>query len=135
MSFASEVKKECSERELTGSEGRAELSAMIQLTSSLTLSSEGMALLITAENTMIAKTILRLIKERYDAETILFVKRKMNLKKNLVYGIRVVSDVKEILTDLTGGEYAIDQNFVEAQSLATVACIVLEEVQKKYDAQ
>ena len=43
--------------------------------------------------------------------------------------------VKEILTDLTGGEYAIDQNFVEAQSLATVACIVLEEVQKKYDAQ
>lgn len=100
MSFASEVKKECSERELTGSEGRAELSAMIQLTSSLTLSSEGMALLITAENTMIAKTILRLIKERYDAETILFVKRKMNLKKNLVYGIRVVSDVKEILTDL-----------------------------------
>ena len=43
--------------------------------------------------------------------------------------------VKEILTDLTGGEYAIDQNFVEAQSLATIACIVLEEVQKKYDAQ
>lgn len=42
---------------------------------------------------------------------------------------------KEILTDLTGGEYAIDPNFVEARSLATVACIVLEEVQKKYDAQ
>jgi L-aspartate oxidase len=42
---------------------------------------------------------------------------------------------KEILTDLTGGEYAVDQNFVEARSLATVACIVLEEVQKKYDAE
>ena len=38
---------------------------------------------------------------------------------------------KEILTDLTGGEYAVDRDFVEARSLATVACIVLEEVQKQ----
>ncbi len=43
--------------------------------------------------------------------------------------------VKEILTDLTGGEYEVDHNFVEARSLATVACIVLEEVQRKNDSE
>ena len=100
MSFASDVKKECAQNELQGNEGRAQLSAMVQVSSSLTISSEGMSLLITAENAVIAKTIVRLIKERYDAEIVLFVKKKMNLKKNLIYGIRVVSDVKEILTDL-----------------------------------
>lgn len=100
MSFASDVKKECAERELKGREARAELSALIHLTSSLTISSEGLALLITAQNAMTAKKILRMLKERYDAETILFVKRKMNLKKNLIYGIRVIRNVKEILTDL-----------------------------------
>ncbi len=42
---------------------------------------------------------------------------------------------KEILTDLTGGEYETDHNFVEAQSLATVACIILEEVQRKNDTE
>lgn len=46
-----------------------------------------------------------------------------------------IKRAKEILTDLTGGEYETDHNFVEARSLATVACIVLEEVQKKYDAK
>ena len=42
---------------------------------------------------------------------------------------------KEILTDLTGGEYEVDHNFVEARSLATVACIVLEEVMRKNDPE
>ncbi|MBQ9461033.1 MAG: L-aspartate oxidase [Clostridia bacterium] len=42
---------------------------------------------------------------------------------------------KDILTDLTGGEYEIDHNFVEARSLATVACIVLEEVLRKNEEQ
>ena len=46
-----------------------------------------------------------------------------------------IARVKEILLDLTGGEYEIDHNFVEARSLATVACIVLEEVQKHDDAE
>lgn len=35
---------------------------------------------------------------------------------------------KEIFTDLTNGKYEINQDFVEARSLATVATIVLEEV-------
>ncbi len=43
--------------------------------------------------------------------------------------------VKEILDDLLNGGYEINHDYVEARSLATVACIVLEEVKKKYDAE
>lgn len=42
---------------------------------------------------------------------------------------------KEILTDLLSGEYEVTHDYVEARSLATVACIILEEVMKKNDAQ
>lgn len=42
-------------------------------------------------------------------------------------GLKRAREIKEQL--LTGG-YKIDQNFVEARSLATIACIILEEVSK-----
>ena len=35
---------------------------------------------------------------------------------------------KEILSEITGGGYEINQDFVEARSLATVAVIILEDV-------
>ncbi len=38
---------------------------------------------------------------------------------------------KEILHDIISGGYEVNQDFVEARSLATVACIVLEEVSEK----
>ena len=41
---------------------------------------------------------------------------------------------KEILSDILSGGYEINQDFVEARSLATVACIVLEEVSEKHDS-
>ena len=42
---------------------------------------------------------------------------------------------KEILDDLLNGGYEINQDFVEARSLATVATIVLEEVLKENDTE
>lgn len=42
---------------------------------------------------------------------------------------------KEILNDLLNGGYEINQDFVEARSLATVAVIVLEEVLKENDTE
>jgi len=100
MSFASDIKNETAQKVLGGSDARAELCALIQMTSSLSLSSRGMGLLIQVENAAVARVIYRLIKERYQAETELFVKRKMNLKKNRVYGLRVVTEGKTILEDL-----------------------------------
>ena len=85
---------------MEGNDARAELSALIQMNSSLSFSSQGMTILVTVENAAVARTIYRLVKERYGGEISLFVKRKMNLKKNRVYGLRILSGAPVILTDL-----------------------------------
>lgn len=100
MSFASEVKQEVAQKVMSGNDGRAELSALVQMCSSLSLSSRGMTLLITVENAAVARRIFSLIKERYDTDIEMFVKRKMNLKKNRIYGLRILSSAAEILKDL-----------------------------------
>ncbi len=100
MSFSSEVKQEVAQKIMSGNDARAELSALIQMTSSLSLSSQGMTILVTVENAAVARTIYRLCKERYGGEISLFVKKKMNLRKNRVYGMRILYGAPVILTDL-----------------------------------
>lgn len=100
MSFSSDVKTEVSQKVMEGNDARAELSALIQMTSSLSFSNRGMTLLVTVENAAVARTILRLVKDRYNANTEMFVKKKMNLKKNSVYGLRIMQNATDILKDL-----------------------------------
>ena len=50
MSFAAEVKQEVAQKIMEGNDIRAELSALIQMTSSLSLSNRGMTLLVSLEN-------------------------------------------------------------------------------------
>ena len=100
MSFSAEVKQEVASKIMEGNDARAELSALIQMNSSLSFSSQGMTILVTVENAAVARTIYRLVKERYGGEISLFVKRKMNLKKNRIYGLRILSGAPVILTDL-----------------------------------
>lgn len=100
MSFSSDVKNEAAQIELVKNEGRAELSALIQMCSSLSLSNRGMTIKVQVENATVARTVCRLVKDRYNAEISLSVKRRMNLKKNLIYGIRIMTGAPVILTDL-----------------------------------
>ncbi len=100
MSFSSDVKNEAAQIELVKNEGRAELSALIQMCSSLSLSNRGMTIKVQVENAAVARTVCRLVKDRYNAEISLSVKRRMNLKKNLIYGIRIMTGAPVILTDL-----------------------------------
>ena len=100
MSFASEIKQEVSQKIMSGSDERAELSALIQICSSLSFSSRGMALVVTLENAAVARKIYSLVRDRYHADIELYVKRKMNLKKNLIYGMRISYQSTEILKDL-----------------------------------
>ena len=100
MSFASEVKQEAARKIMEGNDARAELSALIQMCSSLSFSSRGMAIAVSVENASVARRIYTLVKDRYDAEIEMYVKRKMNLKKNRVYGLRIMSEAKEIMSDL-----------------------------------
>ena len=100
MSFTSDVKQEISLKTYTKDDLRAELSALIQLTSSLSISNRGLALICTTENAAVSRAIYRICRERYNVEIMPSVKRRMNLNKNLIYRLRLEGNVKEILEDL-----------------------------------
>ncbi len=100
MSFTTEVKAEIAMNELHACCAKAQLSALIQMCASLSLTSSGMAIEIKSENANTAKRILKLLKERYQVSSQLSVIRKMKLKKNNIYVLRVNSQVAHILKDL-----------------------------------
>ena len=100
MSFSSDVKAEISLIEREPCCQRAQLAAMVQLLSSLTISSNGMQLVIRSENPTVAKTIWKLIKKLYNVDTQLSVIKKAKLKKNGIYVIRVLNETRRILEDL-----------------------------------
>ena len=100
MSFAQEAKQEVAQKIMQGSDARAELSAMLQLSASLTFSSEGTSLLIYVQNAAVTRRMFTLIKDAYDADMELFVQKRKNLKKNRIYGLRVKSKAIEILKDV-----------------------------------
>ena len=91
MSFTTEVKSEIAQNELKPCCQKAELSALVQLCSSLTINAQGMSLMIKTENAATAKRILKLLKENYAVETDLSVIKKMNLKKNNIYRLQVLN--------------------------------------------
>ncbi len=100
MSFTFDVKQEISLNTPENDEARAELSALIQMTSSLSISSRGMALVCTTENAAVSRAIYRLCRQMYQVEITPSVKRRMNLKKNLIYILRLEGNVRGILEDL-----------------------------------
>ena len=79
---------------------KAELSALIHLTSSISISNKKFNLLIRTENPTTAKRIVELLKKLYKVNTGLSVAKKSNLKKNNIYRIEIDEKVKEILKDL-----------------------------------
>ena len=65
MSFTAEIKQEVSYNELKECCTRAELSALLQMTSSLTISRQNLGLLITSQNPTTSKRIMILLKKLY----------------------------------------------------------------------
>ena len=100
MSFASEIKQEVAQKVMKGGDARAEMAALVQLSSSISLSAIGMTLVFSTENAAVARRIYSLVKDSYTSNIEMFVKRKMNLKKNQIYGIRVLDSVNDILKDV-----------------------------------
>ena len=68
MSFTKDIKQEVSHKELSKDEAKAELSALIQLTSSLSISHSGLAMVSVTENAAVSRTIYKLCKELYEIE-------------------------------------------------------------------
>ena len=101
MSFTKDVKQEISLLTPQGDDRKAQLSALIQACASLCVSSQGMYLSVSTENAAVSRCIYRLIKDSYKIVQIEpMVRRKMNLRKNLVYILRIYGPITNILRDL-----------------------------------
>lgn len=100
MSFASETKKELTNLAVKDCCTKAELSALIRMNGSLSFSNRVLIVNIQTENAAIARRIYTLLKKNYDAPVELLVRKKMRLKKNNVYIVRLKEDAEEILRDL-----------------------------------
>ncbi len=101
LSFAATTKKELTL--IADAEAcceKAELSALIRMNGSVQLTSQRVVLDISTENAAIARRIYTLIKKTYKLHTELLVRKKMRLKKNNVYIVRVPGQVQELLSDL-----------------------------------
>ena len=100
MSFASETKKELTNIEVKDCCSRSELSALIRMNGSLSFSNRKLVVDIQTENAAIARRIYTLIKRNYQVQVELLVRKKMRLKKNNVYIVRLAEQAKFILEDL-----------------------------------
>ncbi|SDX88067.1 DNA-binding protein WhiA [Paenibacillus sp. CF384] len=100
MSFAGQTKKELTLIEADPCCEKAELSALIRMNGSVSLSSRKVILDISTENAAIARRIYSLIKKQFAVHTELLVRKKMRLKKNNVYIVRIPTNVQEILSNL-----------------------------------
>ncbi len=100
MSYASEVKKELTGLEVHRGNAKAELMALIRMNGSVGLANHQLVLNVATESPAIARRIYTLIKDFYQIETDIFVRRKMKLKKNNTYVVRLRYHARELLTDL-----------------------------------
>ena len=81
MSFTTTVKEELLSLPI---QDKSELSAIIKLSGSLGLTSNGLTLSITSENAKIARHIYQLLEHYYNSKTEIKYKYKNNLSKNRI---------------------------------------------------
>ena len=99
ISFSREVKEEIVFNDFNKRSERAILAAIIKIVGTLSLSQSGLTLTLRTENAKIASKLHKLLKNLYQPYIEFMVSRKMKLKKNNVYILRV-SKAREILEDL-----------------------------------
>lgn len=100
MSFTSEIKKELMIVEGEGCCLQSELAAMIRMNGLLATMNDEMSLDIQTESAAIARRIFSLLKQFFSGPVELIVRRKMKLKKNNVYIVRVNRMVEELFQTL-----------------------------------
>lgn len=100
MSFASEIKKELTGIDVETCCVYPEIAALIRMNGAISISKDRFTLDIQTENAAIARRIFTLIKIIYDYPVELLVRKKMKLKKNNVYIVRLIKDVKNLLKKL-----------------------------------
>ena len=97
MSFTVKVKEE-----LLGldTKSKSELAAIMKMSGSLGIASQGLTLSITTENAKIARHIYELLLNFYQVKSDIRHHQKTNLRKNRVYTVFLDEKVEDILSDL-----------------------------------
>lgn len=99
ISFSRQVKEEIVFNEFDQCCERALLLAILKINGNLSLTSQGMQLQLRTENAKIASKVHKLLKDLYQPNIEFLVSKKMKLRKNNVYILRITK-AKEILDDL-----------------------------------
>ena len=100
MSFASEIKKELTSIEAEDCCKQAEIAALIKMNGMLSVSRNHYTLDVQTENAAIARRMYTLIKSLYGFPIELLVRKKMKLKKNNIYIVRLKEKVQSFLQQL-----------------------------------
>lgn len=100
VSFSRIVKEEIVFNDFNSCCQKAMLCAIIKINGTLALSSSGLSLTIRTENAKIASKVHKMLKEEYSPQIEFLVSKKMKLKKNNVYILKVTK-AREILDDLS----------------------------------
>lgn len=101
MSFASQIKTEIISIDADQCCKKAELAAIIRMNGVLSVGKRLFSLDVHTENAAIARRIYTLIKSHYDFPIELLVRKKMKLRKNNVYIVRIKHAIKKFLYNLS----------------------------------
>ncbi len=101
MSFAAQTKKELTLIEADECCSRAELSALIRMNGAVQITGGRIILDVSTENAAIARRIYSLLKRTFGMHAEVLVRKKMRLKKNNIYMVRVPARVEELLRELS----------------------------------
>lgn len=123
MSFAAEIKKELIHLEQEECCVKAELAAIIRMNGVVSTSVPNEVLDIQTESAAIARRIFTLIKSIYKYPIELLVRKKMKLKKNNVYIVRLKKGIQPFLQSIhiEHDEDGFEQSDF-LQSLDTICC-------------
>lgn len=99
ISFSRQVKEEIVFNDFEDCCERALLLALLKINGTLSLSSQGMAITLRTENAKIASKAHKILKDLYQPNIEFLVSKKMKLRKNNVYMVRI-NKAREILDDL-----------------------------------
>lgn len=104
MSFSAKVKNEvCRIGELTREEAKAELSAIMKVSGTLSLgANKQLSFRVTTENPSIARRVFKLLKQYFSIHTKLLVKRSNSFKRNNIYMVVITEEmgVRSLLKEM-----------------------------------
>ncbi len=107
MSFAAQTKKELTMIVSESCCEKAELSALIRMNGAVQVSNQRVILDISTQNAAIARRIYTLLKKTFQLHIEVLVRKKMRLKKNNIYIVRLPNQVQEVL----GGLHIVSEGF------------------------